>query len=263
MERRSLLFIPAKEKTIGKVGFLGADAYIIDLEDSIEEYNKEKALNLVVDRLESILDMEYSIFIRLNKHNYHHEIELLSKYSQVGFMLPKFEFTNDYSDLSDVWKKHEIIALVESPLGIINLNSICQCDWVDAVAFGAEDYTASVNMNNEFKKLYFQKSMIITYCKAFGKKAYDTPSFQLKDMEAFVEEVEDARSIGFDGKLLIHPKHIESINELFSSANIEYMKEIVNAYDAQNEAVFVYKDKVYEKMHISRFKRVIKENGGF
>ena len=117
-------------------------------------------------------------------------------------------------------------------------------------------------MNNEFKKLYFQKSMIITYCKAFGKKAYDTPSFQLKDMEAFVEEVEDARSIGFDGKLLIHPKHIKSINEVFSSANIEYMKEIVDAYDAQNEAVFVYKDKVYEKMHITRFKRVIKENGG-
>ena len=40
---RSLLFVPSKEKMFKKIGVLGADAYIVDLEDSIEEENKEKA----------------------------------------------------------------------------------------------------------------------------------------------------------------------------------------------------------------------------
>ena len=44
---RSLLFIPAKEKMLNKIAELSADAYIIDLEDSIPEEDKEKALELL------------------------------------------------------------------------------------------------------------------------------------------------------------------------------------------------------------------------
>lgn len=47
MAIHSLLFVPAKEKMLKKIELLGADAYIVDLEDSIEVDNKAHALELV------------------------------------------------------------------------------------------------------------------------------------------------------------------------------------------------------------------------
>lgn len=261
MAVRSLMFVPAKEKTLAKVGQLGSDAYIIDLEDSIEENNKESALIQTIDVLRK-KESNCLIYIRLNKQRYVYEATQLLQIPNIGFMLPKFEDPYEYQELSDNWNERPVIALVETPKGIVNVHKIAECSWINSIAFGAEDYTAAVNMDNSYEKLLFQKSMLITYAKAYGKAVYDTPSFQLNDETRLEEEIIDAMKLGFDGKLAIHPKQIDVINRLFSFSDIKYIKEIVRAYEQQDKAVLVYDGKPYEKMHIARFKRIIKENGG-
>lgn len=255
---KSLLFVPAKEKMMNKISSLSSDGYIIDLEDSINEGEKAEALELLCSLLSE--HSEWSdIFIRLNKTHFEEEAIALNGFN-VGFMLPKFESPEEYARIDRVWSKHKLIALVETPMGVINIQQIAQCSWVDAIAFGAEDYTASVNMLNDDIMLLPIKSTLIAHAKAYNKKVYDTPSFKLNNEAEFEQEVKNAMNLGFDGKLAISPKHIQFINETFNSNDLNYIKSVIERYQADGNAVVVIDGKVYEKMHINRLKKIIKEN---
>ena len=100
----------------------------------------------------------------------------------MSFILPKFEDPNEYTDLP---ADKEYYALIETPKGLVNIKRIASCDYVSALAFGAENLTASIGMDNDICILKYQKSRLVTYAKAYGKKVYDTPSFKLNDVDAF------------------------------------------------------------------------------
>lgn len=261
IKNRSLLFIPAKEKMMSKIKEFNADIYIIDLEDSIANADKEKALKTLIDFLDEF-EQEFNIMVRINSNNYLKELNLLDKFSKVSFMLPKYEYGNQYEDVSDILNKHEIVALIESPLGIVNIEQIVSKKYIDAIAFGAEDYTAKVNMKNDNCTLIYQKSKIITYSKAYNKKVFDTPSFKINNDKEFEKEVNESVDLGFDGKLLIHPKHINFINKAFQNIDIDKYKKIIEKYESSDSAVVVIEGVVYEKMHIDRMKKILKEQGG-
>ena len=255
---RSLLFVPAKVKTMSKIPALTADCFIIDLEDSINEEEKAEALKLLCSFLTEHPEGT-NFFVRLNKSRFEKEAIALNGFN-IGFMLPKFETPEEYSCVDEIWSKHKLIALVETPMGVINIQQIAQCSWVDAIAFGAEDYTACVNMLNDDAMLLPVKSSLVTYAKAYNKKIYDTPSFKLSDEAEFKNEVRNTMNLGFDGKMAISPKHIQYINDTFNSSNLNYMKTVIARYEADGNAVVVIDDKVYEKMHINRLKKIVKEN---
>lgn len=254
---RSLLFVPAQDKMLKKVGVLDADGYIIDLEDSISNDDKVQAL----ERTEAFLKnntIHNPIYVRINKDNYVNEIGRLEKFSQIGFMLPKFENESDYVKCQEILSNHNTLALIETPLGIVNIQRIASCQWVDALAFGAEDFTASINMKNSNEFLRYQKGCLVTYAKAYEKKVYDTPSFHLGISEEFKFDVSESVDLGFDGKLVISPKHINCVNNAFMRMNPDEIMDIITQYESTGEAVQVINGKVYEKMHIENLKYMIK-----
>lgn len=256
---KSLLFVPAKDKMLAKILSMNANVYIIDLEDSIPEEEKEEALTRVATFLDSLSSVS-NIIVRINSNHAERELSKLTKYSEVGFMLPKYEKENPYDQYEEILKDHFTIALIESPRAIVELPLVCAKNYISALAFGAEDYTAKANMENSVDYLFFQKSMLVTYAKAYDLKVYDTPSFKLNDETEFEREVKSAMSLGFDGKMAISPKHVQFINETFNSNDLDYMKSVISRYEEDGNAVVVIDGKVYEKMHINRFKKIIKEN---
>lgn len=255
---KSLLFVPAKDKMLAKIPSMNASAYIIDLEDSIPEKEKEEALNRVVVFLEGLSSIS-NIIVRINSNHAERELSKLIKFDEIGFMLPKYEMDNPYDVLENKLRGHFTIALIESPMAIVNLSDICKKKYINALAFGAEDYTAKVNMENSIDCLFFQKSMLVTYAKAYNLMVFDTPSFKLDNEAEFKREVKNALALGFDGKMSISPKHVQFINETFCIAELDYMKSVVARYEEDGNAVVVIDDKVYEKMHINRLKKIIKE----
>lgn len=256
---KSLLFVPAKDKMLAKIPSMTANAYIIDLEDSIPEEEKEEALARVTAFLDGLTTTS-KIIVRINSNHAERELSKLANYQEVGFMLPKYENENPYDVLEDKLSGHYTIALVETPRAMVELSDICSKKYLSALAFGAEDYTAKVNMENNVNYLFFQKSMLVTYAKAYDLQVYDTPSFKLNDESEFEREVKDAMNLGFDGKMAISPKHVQFINDTFNSIDLEYMKSVISRYEEDGNAVVVIDGKVYEKMHINRFKKIIKEN---
>lgn len=258
MNCHSLLFVPAKLKMMDKIQELNADGYIIDLEDSIEPHNKKKALAEVLSELPGLLLNSKNIIVRLNKDNYIEEMSKLDCYD-VDFMLPKYEKLVEYEEIIKFCNTHQFYALIETPLGIVNIDNIAASEYIKGIAFGAEDFTASVGMKNDTTHLICQKSMMVTYARAYGKVVYDTPSFHLNNYEHFKLEVDNAFDLGFDGKMAINPKHISYINETFSRVDLEMIQEIIDIYENEQKAVLVFNGKVYEKMHINHMKKIIKE----
>ena len=247
------MFVPAKENMIKKIAELHADAYIFDLEDAIEEESKKEALNIVANYM-ALYKGDVPLYVRLNAKTFQEEAKCLCVFSNVGFVLPKFESVDFYGSCCEVWKEHDVIALIETPRGIVNINEIAKCDWVNALAFGAEDYTSMVHMKNTPDLLLYQKECIITYAKAYGKKVYDTPSFDINCGDMFIHDVESSVQLGFNGKMAIHPKQVKYINDRYDIIVSEEAKQIIAQYEKSGDAVQVINGRVYEKMHIEHLK---------
>ena len=255
---KSLMFVPCRQKMLEKIPALDADAYIIDLEDSVNESEKQQALELACAFL--MEPRKETCFVRLAGNHLEEELARLSPLSFAGYMIPKFECAEDYRAYEAYFRKKEVIALVETPLGLVNLRETASCGFVSMLAFGAEDYTAAAGMKNCAETLFYARSRLVTYGKAFRKPVFDTPSFVLDDADALEREIRLAVDMGFDGKLAIHPGQVTMINRLFQCSEPEYMRQIVAQYEAAGEAVLRIGDKVYEKMHIAHMKRILAEH---
>ncbi len=249
---KSLLFVPADKKRLSKIGSIKADAYIIDLEDSIEEELKDAALQLTIDYLNECAVS--NVYVRINKNRYKKELSALANY-KIGFVLPKFNDPGDYSDFSELFMMHDVIALIESAKSIMNANRISAISWVDALAFGAEDFTAETGINNSCEYLGYSKNLIVLSAKAYGKKVYDTPCFHLRSDKYLECELEQALNLGFDGKLAIHPEQINKINNAFRLADPKYMRDIIQIFESSGLSVCEIDGRVYERLHINRLKK--------
>ena len=242
---------------LAKLATMGECAYILDLEDSILPDDKAQALKRVSDFLSE--NDACNGYVRINANNFEAELNELAKY-ETGFVLPKFENPEYYEKSLDILKEHEVMALVETPLGVVNIERIVKTQWINAIAFGAEDYTAAVNMENKIDFLQYQKSRLVTFAKAYNKFVYDTPSFKLDDVNEFKREVDNAVALGFDGKLAISPKHLTYINESFRHYDVAYIKSVIEQFEASGLGVVVIDDYIYEKPHIERLKRILREH---
>ncbi len=256
----SLLFVPAKEKMMIKIKDLHANAYIIDLEDSIEDESKDKAL-FEVDKFLKQHSQTADIFVRVNRSRMRRELETLDTYN-IGFMIPKLENSFDIlSKEEKILKTHKTIGMVETPLGAVNIESLLKNEVIDGVSFGGEDYTALTNVENAEEYLFYVKSRIVMYAKAYKKAVYDTPSFSLQNEDAFRLDVKNSVKMGFDGKMAINPKQIDFINSSFCEYDFGQMKQIIIQYEKIGNAVAKIDGKLYEGMHIEKMKRILKENG--
>lgn len=244
----SYLFVPANKKMLSKIRHGMADAIIIDLEDAVLQENKDIALADTFEFLNNYIG-KMPIFVRLNNNRIEIEIEKLRNTSIAGYMIPKAEDVCFLENVFDLDSK-KIIALVESPMGIVNVPIFAKSEKVYAIAFGAEDYTCSASVHNIHENLLYQKSRIVNYSKAYNKPCIDTMSLNVRDRNAYKLEAQKTMDIGFDSKLAIHPMQVEVINEVYSVDDANYLRRIVEIYTNSGEAVLEIDGKVYEKPHI-------------
>lgn len=256
-----LLFVPANEKMLLKTKDLTPNSFIFDLEDSIPDSQKEEAIFLLKSFVDQNSDSKRCAwFVRLNANNIEKEAGILDVSSIDGFMIPKFEGVSQTGFLKKNKTKKKIIALVETCKGVEEVHHISMDKTVDAIAFGAEDYCAQRNMEPRKDFLLSIKNTILNSCIANNKLAFDTPSFQIRDEDAFAEDVKESASLGFHGKLAIHPNQISLIQKEFGYNDIEYIKGVIKLFEEQGGGVMEYNGKVYEKPHINRLKRILNEH---
>ena len=140
---KSLLFVPATEKFLAKSDMINADAVIYDLEDSIAEGNKEQALQLLENFLARV-QQKVRTYVRINRKRENIELARLDKYKFDGYMIPKYE-SDAFVDQNRMYiKNRDIIALIETPMGLVKIEDIVSSPAVTAVAFGRKISYSSI-----------------------------------------------------------------------------------------------------------------------
>ena len=256
---RTALFVPGnRPDRIEKAFNTEADVIIIDLEDAVPLSEKESSRSNVREKVTQFLDR--MILVRTNALGsafIKGDLNETIIEGVNGIILPKVEKTDDIHDINklllEVEKKRalpegsiHLFPLIESAAAVQHVYDIVSTktkpERIYTVAFGAADYTLDmgIEMTMEGNELFYARSRIAIACRAAGiAPPIDTPfMIDLKNTEALLSDARRAKELGFQGKLVIHPKQIDPCNRLFSPTPEEIAKaeKIVQAFEEAEAA---------------------------
>jgi len=250
---RSLLFVPANNwRLIESARRVDPDAVIFDLEDAVPIGDKETARWFVKDAIKLLKEENQNVIVRVNSLAtglVEEDLKFAIQEGVDGIMLPKSESREDILGLERLMEKEEkekglaeigMIPLVESARGILNAFEVASAGGrLVAVGFGAADYMRDFGrsyftLSPDETELLYARSCLVISSRAAGIQAIDTPFLgTIIDKEGLAREAKMASSLGFRGKMCIHPMHIEPINQAFSPSEreVESARNIVEAYE--------------------------------
>ena len=270
--RRSRLYIPGNNPSIMQnIAVFGADTVILDLEDAVAPPEKDAARILVKYALENVDFGRTERGVRINPLNTpfgKKDLDMVLSSDVELIFLPKTESAEDVKELCSLIGNREICIspIIETAKGVLNAYEIASADpRVVMLCFGAEDFTRDIGAERtrEGKELFWAKSMIVMGAKAAGIQASDTVFSDINDMDGLVQETRFAKSLGFDGKGLIHPSQIEPVHKVFSPTQeeIEYARKVVDALREAEEkglGVIALGRKMIDRPVAERAKRILK-----
>jgi citrate lyase subunit beta/citryl-CoA lyase len=229
--------------------YLGADAIIFDLEDAVSPDEKDAARILVQHTLASLKFGQCGIIIRINSLDtpyWEKDLEALAPLGPDIIMPAKAGDPADIHRLSakigelekkaGIQKKILLMPLIETAQGLENSFAIASSDKrVAALFLGAEDLTADLRAprTREGGEIAYARSRIICAARAAGVDVLDTPFTDVNDLEGLRQDTLLARSLGFTGKGVISPRHVDIVNEVFSPGEkeITYARRVIDAIE--------------------------------
>jgi citrate lyase subunit beta/citryl-CoA lyase len=240
---RSLLFVPANvERFVRKAPETGADAVVLDLEDSVPESAKADARAKLGWAAEEVRSRSNQLLaVRVNSLRTLHFREDLKTAAEAGIevvVLPKCDGPDDLSRVrevaSEVGATFRVIALIESPRGVLAAQNIASEESVIGLAFGKFDFALSMGaLPSSNLNALVPRSLVAIAAKAYGLVAVDTPYAALKDLEGLRAEALEAKALGYDGKFAVHPSQVPLINEVFSPSeeDVRWAEMVVEVLD--------------------------------
>ena len=258
---RSFLFAPGNQlRRVEKAFTLGADAVILDLEDSVAVAGKEAARKPVAEALAANAGRARRCrgYVRVNAMGTPYCFgDLLGVIGRGldGVVLPKVESAADLHAIDWLIANLErergldegaidLVPLIETADGLSRIERILQArglkpysgSWrVRRIAFGAADYSQDLALvpSREEPELAHARERLVLASRASRIEApLDSPWFHLKDIEGLRRAVERSRRMGFQGRLCIHPDHVPAANEGYAPApeEIARAERIVSAF---------------------------------
>ena len=243
---KSLLFAPGNKRSIlSKLPRSSPDAAIIDLEDSVPIDEKENAREIAKSIIPELNKeaKKMGLFIRINALGTSHFTEDLSNAISdglTGLVVPKIssgeEVEQVSKSLSDFgFENLPIMAGLETVSGLVNALEITKHPQVKWCYFGAEDYVSDLGgfRRDDNREVLLARSQVSQATRLGGVHAIDMVVSDFKDDKRFTEEATEARSLGFTGKLCIHPDQVSLANKAFkpTQEEIDWAIEVVAEYE--------------------------------
>lgn len=242
---RSLLFVPAiSTHLLAKAVQRGADALVLDLEDAVPAARKQEAREKLAVAMQEIGDA-LPVLVRVNAEPdmLRDDVAALPLSRLAGVMLPKVESADQVRRLaaqlaaaSPDGQAPSIIALIETPMGVLRLESIATAhERVAALGFGGEDYAAEMSIAPSPESLSWAAHAVANCAHAMRLACWGLPGSvtEIDDMEAYAGLIGRARSIGFTGTVCIHPVQVPYANRGFgpSEEELGWARGVVAAGD--------------------------------
>jgi citrate lyase subunit beta / citryl-CoA lyase len=283
---RSILFVPAdSEKKLGKAGSIGADALVIDLEDSVLPERKPLAREMMAAWLRGLADRR-QWWVRVNDLR---SGELLKDLAAAvparpaGIVLPKLHGPEDvatvghYLDMLEV--EHglaagaiRIIAVVtETPSMMLRMGELARQAHprISHVIWGGEDLSAAMGAGDPrtpegaWRPMYeYARCQCLLAGHAIGAEVIDTVYVDFREPSGLRQACAASRYDGFTGRVAIHPDQVAVINETFSPSEAELFmaRRVVEAFAAGAGAVSI-DGKMYDIPHLKAARRLLASSG--
>ncbi|MGO1501001.1 MAG: HpcH/HpaI aldolase/citrate lyase family protein [Marinobacter sp.] len=277
---RSLLFVPAHNRRfLEKAHTRGADAIIVDLEDSVPVGEKKFARDNLPVVVSQVTQSGADMLVRINQplRMAVRDIEAAVIAGVRGLVVPKVESAAALQALADVVTELELerrleagsvvlLAQIESPEALPRLDDIAAVSRLVGLTLGPEDFCAEVGMEPNADTLLVPNQAIVFAASRNGVTPYGFVDSiaDYSDQERFAATIERAQQLGFRGALAVHPAQVAVMNQGFmpSAQQIQKAQEIVDsfrAHEKQGEAVFSLNGKMIDKPVVERAHRLLKQ----
>ena len=225
-----------------QAGFYNEDCLVYDLEDSVSAGEKDAARFLVYNAVKYQRPKDKYILIRVNgiySKELDEDLEAAMRAQPDAIRIPKVEYAEEVQRIDAKMTAIEekaglpiggvkLWCNIESYLGVIHAQEIATASpRVEAMALGAEDFTASMSAQRTKPgwEIFYARNAILMACRAAGISAQDAVFSDINDAEGLQKDLEMTRTLGFDGKTCVHPRQIDTVNACFTPS----AKEIRNA----------------------------------
>jgi citrate lyase subunit beta/citryl-CoA lyase len=162
--------------------------------------------------------------------------------------------------------RFKILPSIESALGVINCIDIAAASTrILGLAFGAEDYTASMEIERSKSgdELMNARARVVWAAKASGIQAIDSIFADVTDMEGLRRETELVKALGYTGKSLVNPRQIEVVHDVFAPKpdEIAHALEVIEAIQrarAMGTGVISLKGRMVDAPVVKRAFRILR-----
>lgn len=245
--RRSMMFLPGNSPGMLMNGtVLPADALILDLEDAVAPDQKDAARLLVRQAMKALRYSGRERVIRINDLKtpyWKKDLNCVCSEAPDLIMPPKvsgaalIEELDDY--LSQMEERFElpkgsigILPLIETAMGVEEAYHIASASKrVRALFLGGEDLSADLRCprTKEGKEIFYARTRLVTAARAAEIEVIDTPFTDTNDLSGLEADARFARSLGFSGKAVISPRHLDIVNAVFSPSadDILWAKDVM------------------------------------
>ena len=284
MRLRSLLFVPGdSERKFAKAAACGADALILDLEDSVAPGNKAAARAHVAGLPGAGTPRDWSFFVRINALDTglaEADMEAVVKPGLDGLVIPKADGAADIARIGHALDALEakagiapgtvrlVVVATETPRAIFNLGSYAPAHpRLAGLTWGAEDLGAAIGVaaNKEPDGRWtfpFQvaRGLCLFAAAAAEVAPIDTLYADFKDTEGLERDCRLSRRDGFVGRLAIHPDQVAAINRGYApgAEELAWARKIVEAFAANPGAGTLGIDgKMYDIPHLKAARKIL------
>ena len=260
--RRACLAVPgSNEKMLAKAATLEVDAVFLDLEDAVAPLEKtDHTRQRVADALREQSWKAKTKAVRVNAVSTpwcHRDVIHVVQHAGDALdciMLPKVESPADVnfadrllSQLEATTSRQTPVGLevqIESPLGLMNVEAIARSSpRIETLIFGPGDFAASTGMpqltvgavdaDYGGDQWHYVLWRILIAARAHGLQAIDGPYAMIRDIDGFRSVAARSRSLGYDGKWVIHPDQIGPCQDIFTPSQEQFLRatKILEAYE--------------------------------
>jgi citrate lyase subunit beta/citryl-CoA lyase len=259
------LFCPADRPERFQKAAAAADIVILDLEDGVAPPDRQAARDALAD---VPLDPARTV-VRVNPFgtaDQQLDLQAVERTRYDTVMLPKCEAAEHVRALAPL----EVVVLVESPLGALNVTQSVRVNNAVAVMWGAEDLfavlggTANRYPDGTYREVARHvRSQSLLAAKAHGRLALDSVYLDIKDLDGLRAEVDDAVAVGFDAKVAIHPSQVPVIRAGYAPTadQVQWARHVLAAA-ADERGVFAFEGIMVDAPVLRRAERIVQLAAG-
>ncbi|WP_342806379.1 CoA ester lyase [Alteromonas sp. M12] len=276
---KSALFMPAtKSDFVAKAHKTGADAIILDLEDSIAVDQKISARECIQGASAEIANQGLVVMVRINSE---WRLAVRDLETSIGknvqcIIVPKASSEEHIKIIDEIVTELEmekgltigstkLLAFIESPSALDKAHSIAAASArLVGLSLGTEDFSTVVGAKPNRATLYAPCQQIIFAAYSAGIRAFGFPDSiaNFADVEGFRETIKLSRDMGFRGACCIHPTQVKIINQEFSPSAEEIQDAVAIVSNFENaqkngSAAIAYKGQMIDAPVYARAKRLL------